>query len=69
MTDLEIISSCFSTQGDSGGPLLCKVDGKVRVTGIISWGDGCGKPKKPGVYVRVTHFRDWIRQQTGGKSV
>lgn len=52
--------------GDSGGPLLCKVGNKVRVTGIISWGDGCGKPNKPGVYVRVTKFLNWIHQKTGG---
>jgi secreted trypsin-like serine protease len=36
-------------QGDSGGPLL--VAG--RLVGATSFGNGCAKPGKPGVYARV----------------
>ncbi|XP_020713711.1 trypsin alpha-3-like [Ceratitis capitata] len=43
-------------QGDSGGPLV--VDGKL--TGIVSWGIGCGQPKYPGVYCNVSWFRTWV---------
>uniref|UniRef100_A0A8C2IWB6 trypsin n=1 Tax=Cyprinus carpio TaxID=7962 RepID=A0A8C2IWB6_CYPCA len=43
-------------QGDSGGPLVC--DG--RVYGLVSWGNGCGDPRFPGVYTAVSRFRRWI---------
>ncbi|WAL64178.1 serine protease [Amycolatopsis cynarae] len=44
-------------QGDSGGPLLV---GDTLI-GIVSWGDGCAKPGKPGVYTRVASYSDEIR--------
>jgi trypsin len=41
-------------QGDSGGPLLATaLDGTLRLVGATSFGDGCGRPGKPGVYARV----------------
>lgn len=51
---------CF---GDSGGPLLAR-DGKGDyrlLTGVVSVGtDPCAFKKHPGVFTRVTSFRDWI---------
>jgi secreted trypsin-like serine protease len=46
-------------QGDSGGPLI--VDGKLA--GITSWGEGCAGPGKPGVYTRLTAYRDLLEDQ------
>lgn len=37
--------------------------GAFTLYGITSWGQHCGKANKPGVYVRVAHYRRWIEQK------
>jgi secreted trypsin-like serine protease len=55
-------------QGDSGGPMFGKTSaGALRVVGTTSFGEGCARPGKPGVYGRVAGdtLRPWIAENTG----
>lgn len=47
-------------QGDSGGPLSCPVEGHWYLAGIVSWGDACGAPNRPGVYTMTSSYASWI---------
>ena len=49
-----------SCQGDSGGPFACS----NKLTGIVSWGRVCADPNYAGVYTRVAHYVDWIKNPT-----
>jgi V8-like Glu-specific endopeptidase len=52
----EVYDSCV---GDSGGPIMTASGQQV---GIVSFGDGCAKQGKPGVYSRVSHVIPWIEE-------
>ncbi|XP_075413876.1 trypsin-like [Tenrec ecaudatus] len=47
-----------SCQKDIGGPVVC--NGELQ--GIVSWGYGCAKKGKPGIYTKVCNYVDWIQQ-------
>lgn len=53
-------------QGDSGGPIFAKVGDVPVQVGIVSWGIGCARPGKPGVYTRVANFLGWLTTESNG---
>ncbi|UYV81272.1 CLIPA15 [Cordylochernes scorpioides] len=57
-------------QGDGGGPLVCETEeeGVYELTGLVSWGFGCGRPGVPGVYVQVSSYIGWLNQLVAGNS-
>jgi len=53
---------CFGYMwGDAGGPLVCS----EQLTGIVSWGVGCGEGGFPWVNTEVAFHREWISKTMG----
>ncbi|HUQ58665.1 serine protease [Lentzea sp.] len=48
-------------QGDSGGPIVA--GGKL--VGVTSWGEGCARKGKPGVYVRISRYAEDLHPVVG----
>lgn len=53
-----------SCAGDSGGPILCQDPRRPNrpwtIFGITSFGEGCGKRGKFGIYARLSNYVRWI---------
>ena len=51
-------------QGDSGGPLFRfrKKVKKAVLLGVVSRGPGCARGDAYGIYSRVKHHLDWIKE-------
>ncbi|XP_063076941.1 testisin-like [Engraulis encrasicolus] len=47
---------------DSGGPLVAKQGSVWIQSGVVSFGIGCGRRGRPGVYTRVSSYQDWINK-------
>lgn len=52
-------------QGDSGGPVVCPRDGKWYMLGVISWGIGCGRKGRYGVYADLINLKHWVQENIG----
>ncbi|XP_068612362.1 coagulation factor X [Brachionichthys hirsutus] len=51
-------------QGDSGGPHVTRYHSTYFVTGVVSWGEGCARKGKYGIYTQVSKYVQWIREGT-----
>jgi len=55
-----------SCQGDSGGPVVSRATGANQLVGVVSFGDGCARRLKYGVYTRVSQISQWIADTMKG---
>jgi trypsin len=55
----EAVDAC---QGDSGGPAVAtNLEGDRVLEGVVSFGEGCARTERPGVFTRVSTYLDWIQ--------
>jgi len=56
----DTIGGSDACQGDSGGPLIIISNGKPKLIGVTSWGNGCAWAGYPGVWASVPVYYSWI---------
>lgn len=47
-------------KGDSGGPMMTLYRNTWFLIGLVSWGEGCGRKDKLGIYTKVSSYLNWI---------
>lgn len=51
-----------SCDGDGGSPMICpRQDGSFVLSGLVSWGIGCGQKNVPAAYTNIKFLLDWIK--------
>ncbi|CAN7979549.1 unnamed protein product, partial [Ixodes pacificus] len=53
-----------SCKGDSGGPATQTRKGITVLVGLVSFGRGCARIANAGVYTKVSHYIDWIQENS-----
>ncbi|EEC03712.1 serine protease, putative, partial [Ixodes scapularis] len=53
-----------SCKGDSGGPATQTKKGITVLVGLVSFGRGCARIANAGVYTKVSHYIDWIQENS-----
>ncbi|CAC5402177.1 unnamed protein product [Mytilus coruscus] len=66
---LQHASVDFFPDGDSGGPFACKENGKLVLSGVTSWGQGCARVGKARIYADVFMMRRFLDGRLGLISV
>lgn len=57
-----------SCQGDSGGPLVVfDASNKPVQIGVVSWGEGCARANKYGIYSKISTAFGWIKKTMAAK--
>eukprot|EP00095_Tigriopus_kingsejongensis_P004782 maker-scaffold77_size404793-snap-gene-2.14 protein:Tk04782 transcript:maker-scaffold77_size404793-snap-gene-2.14-mRNA-1 annotation:"chymotrypsinogen 2-like" len=66
MDSLTTLNDCPASvlAANLNGPLMAfnRFRAQFEVVGVVSWGIGCGMPKTPGVYSRLTSALDFVYQ-------
>ena len=60
----DLLGKKDACKGDSGGPAVAQIQGRATLFGITSWGYGCGRRNKPGVYTKVIEYVKLIQRNT-----
>ncbi|KAM9790666.1 vitamin K-dependent protein C [Syngnathus typhle] len=52
--------SMDACEGDSGGPMVTLHADTWFLVGLVSWGEGCGRRDRLGIYTKVSNYNKWI---------